>query len=343
MKIDMGMIGSSAAACGPVAADAEAKGFDGVWASESVTDAFLQSQAALMATTQVSVGTAIAVAFARNPMTVAYLSWDLAAMSQGRFTVGLGSQVQAHVERRFSMPWSPPVDRMRDFLLALDAIFTAWRAGSRLDYQGEHYRHTLMTPVFTPHHHEFRIPTAVAAVGSRMTELGAELCDGLMLHGMTTTAYLDTVTLPAVQRGLEASGRGRDAVELYCPIFMVMGDTEEQILDLTRKTREQIAFYASTPAYSKVLETVGYEGLQPELQSLSRAGRWTEMGDLVDDALLHHIALVGSPEDMPALARERFGGRLDRISSYYPWPVDDPDRLGGILAAFHAEPAPAHR
>ncbi|MBB3042657.1 TIGR03617 family F420-dependent LLM class oxidoreductase [Nocardioides soli] len=339
MKIDMGMIGSSAAACGPIAADAEEHGFDGVWASESVTDAFLQSQAALLSTSRVSVGTAIAVAFARNPMSVAYLAWDLAAMSGGRFVLGLGSQIQAHVERRFSMEWSPPVDRMRDFLLALDAIFTAWRDGTRLDYQGEHYRHTLMTPVFTPHHHELPIPTMIAAVGARMTELGGELCDGLLLHGMTTTAYLDQVTLPAVERGLATSGRGRDELELYVPLFLVMGDTDEQFEETARKTREQIAFYASTPAYVKVLESVGYENLQPELQSLSREGRWSEMGDLIDQRLYDEIALTGTPEQMPALCRERFDGRVDRISSYYGWPSDDPDRLRAILAGFTDESA----
>ncbi|HEX7308524.1 TIGR03617 family F420-dependent LLM class oxidoreductase [Lentzea sp.] len=338
MKIDMGMIGSSAAGCGPIAADAEARGFDGVWASESVTDAFLQSQAALLTTERVSVGTAIAVAFARNPMSVAYLSWDLAAMSGGRFVLGLGSQIQAHVERRFSMPWSSPAGRMRDFLLALDAIFTSWRDGTRLDYRGEHYQHTLMSPVFTPHHHTHRIPTMVAAVGAKMTELGAELCDGLLLHGMTTTAYLDQVTLPAVERGLAASGRDRDALELYVPLFLVMGDTEEQIAETTRKTREQIAFYASTPAYAKVLASIGYENLQLELQTLSRAGKWAEMGDLIDDRILGEIALVGTPEEMPALCRNRFGGRVDRVSSYFGWPVEDPDRLRDILAAF-AEPA----
>lgn len=336
MKIDMGMIGSSAAGCGPIAAAAEAHGFDGVWASESVTDAFLQSQAALLTTERLSVGTAIAVAFARNPMSVAYLAWDLAAMSGGRFVLGLGSQIQAHVERRFSMPWSSPVDRMRDFLLALDAIFTSWRDGTRLDYQGEHYRHTLMTPVFTPHHHTHRIPTMIAAVGARMTELGGELCDGLLLHGMTTTAYLDEVTLPAVHRGLATSGRRRDALELYVPLFMVMGDTEEQLADTARKTREQIAFYASTPAYAKVLASVGYEALQPELRTLSRDGRWAEMGDLIDDRLFNEIALVGTPEDMPALCRKRFGDRIDRVSSYFGWPDKDPDRLRAILAAFAA-------
>lgn len=340
MKIDLGLIGSSAAACGPTASAAEDRGFDGVWASESVTDAFLQSQAALAATTNISVGTAIAVAFSRNPMSVAYLAWDLAAMSEGRFIVGLGSQIQAHIERRYSMTWSPPVERMRDFLLAMDAIFTSWRDGTRLDYRGEHYQHTLMSPVFTPHHHDFKIPTAIAAVGAKMTELGSELCDGLLLHGMTTTAFLDTVTLPAVERGLATSGRDRGALELYAPIFMVMGDTEEQLAEQKRKTREQIAFYASTPAYSKVLETVGYENLQPELQTMSRAGKWAEMGALIDDTLLGEIALIGTPDEMPALAKARFGGRLDRVSSYYEWPVEDLDRLREILAAFR-EPVTA--
>ncbi|MDP3968727.1 MAG: TIGR03617 family F420-dependent LLM class oxidoreductase [Nocardioides sp.] len=334
MKIDMGMIGASAAACGPVAAEAERFGFDGVWASESVTDAFLQSQAALLATERVTVGTAIAVAFARNPMSTAYLAWDLAAMSRGRFVLGLGSQIQPHIERRFSMPWSAPVARMRDYLQALDAIFSAWRDGSRLDYQGVHYQHTLMTPVFTPHHHEHRIPTMIAAVGAKMTELGGELCDGLLLHGMTTTAYLDQVTLPALDKGLATSGRSRADVELYCPLFMVMGDTEEELAASARKTREQIAFYASTPAYRAVLDSVGYGELQGELQGMSREGRWAEMGDLVDDTLLNHIALVGAPEDMPRLCRERFAGRLDRVSSYFAWPGDDPDRVRSILNGF---------
>jgi probable F420-dependent oxidoreductase len=339
MKIDMGMIGAAAADCGPIAADAEARGFDGVWASESVTDAFLQSQAALLSTERVSVGTAIAVAFARNPMSTAYLAWDLAGMSAGRFCLGLGSQIQPHIERRFSMPWSSPVDRMRDFLGALDAIFTSWREGTRLDYQGTHYQHTLMTPVFTPHHHEQPIPKMIAAVGDRMTELGAEVCDGLLLHGMTTPEFLDSVTLPAVARGLEKSGRQRTAIELYTAVFMVMGDTDEELEASTKKAKEQIAFYASTPAYRAVLDSVGYGELQPELQALSRQGEWAQMGELVDQKLFDSIALSGTPEDMPALAKQRFSGRLDRVSSYFGWPVEDPERLSDILRGFGEEPA----
>ncbi|MGX1703140.1 TIGR03617 family F420-dependent LLM class oxidoreductase [Microbacterium sp. NPDC055357] len=335
MKIDMGMIGATGAECGPIASAAERQGFDAVWASESVTDSFLQSQAALLQTSRLTVGTAIAVAFARNPMSTAYAAWDLAATSGGRFILGLGSQIQPHIERRFSMPWSSPIARMRDYLLALDAIFTSWRDGSKLDYRGDIYQHTLMTPVFTPPHHDHRIPLMIAAVGERMTALGAELCDGLLLHGMTTTAYLDGVTLPAVERGLAASGRTRDALELYVPLFLIMGDTEEQIAETARKTREQIAFYASTPAYAAVLESVGYDELQPELQRLSRDGRWSVMADLIDEPLLDAIALTGTPDEMPDLCRARFGGRVDRISSYYGWPVDDPDRLREILSRFH--------
>ncbi len=338
MKIDMGMIGASSAECGPIAARAELEGFDGVWASESVTDAFLQSQAALLSTSRLTVGTAIAVAFARNPMSTAYAAWDLAGMSGGRFILGLGSQIQPHIERRFSMPWSSPVSRMRDFLMALDAIFTSWREGTKLDYQGTHYQHTLMTPVFTPKHHDHRIPTMIAAVGERMTSLGAELCDGILLHGMTTTAYLDGVTLPAVERGLAASGRTREAIDLYVPLFLVMGDTEEELAEQKRKTREQIAFYASTPAYSAVLDTIGQGALQPEMQALSRQGRWTEMADLVDDELLEAIAVIGTPDEMPELCKARFGGRVDRISSYYGWSIDDPDRLRDILSRFDDEP-----
>ncbi|KUI01809.1 hypothetical protein AU188_17250 [Mycobacterium sp. IS-3022] len=328
------MIGASAANCGPIAADAESLGFDGVWASESVTDAFLQSQAALLSTKAATVGTAVAVAFARNPMSVAYLAWDLAAMSGGRFVLGLGSQIQAHIERRFSMPWSSPVARMRDYLQAIDAIFTAWREGARLDYRGPHYQHTLMSPVFTPHHHEHKIPTMIAAVGAKMTQLGGELCDGLVLHSMITPAYLDQVTLPALDRGLAASGRTRADIQLYAPLLMAMGDTEEELAENCRKAREHIAFYASTPAYRAVLESVGYGELQPELQALSREGRWAEMGDRIDDTLLNEVALVGAPEDMPHLCHERYSGRLDRVSSYFSWSDRDSDRIRAILSTF---------
>lgn len=310
-------------------------GFDGVWATESVTDVFVQSMAAALSTDRVSVGTAIAVAFSRNPMTVAYSSWDLAAASDGRFVLGLGTQVAAHIERRFSMPWSAPVPRLRDFICALRAIWECWRTGGRLRYEGEFYRHTLMSPVFSPPAHDHAIPVLISAVGPQMTELAGELCDGAILHGMTNRAYLDTITLPAVTRGLAASGRERSSLTVSCPLFMVMGDDDEALERERVRTRDQIAFYASTPAYRPVLEVIGYGDLQPALQELTRQNRWGEMGALVDDALLGEIAIEGRPEDMGRLARERFGGRIDRVSSYFGWPTDDPDRIGDIVRSFH--------
>lgn len=335
MELDHSLIGHASRRAASESSRAEALGFDGVWATESVTDVFVQSMAAVLSTERVSVGTAIAVAFSRNPMTVAYASWDLAAASEGRFLLGLGTQVEAHIERRFSMPWSSPVPRLRDFIAALRAIWHAWRTGGRLKYEGEFYRHTLMSPVFSPPAHDLEIPVLISAVGPRMSELAGELCDGAILHGMTNTAYLDTVTRPAIERGLATSGRRRDALSLSCPLFMVMGDTDADLERERARARDQIAFYASTPAYRPVLEAVGYGDLQPELQQLTRQGRWVEMGALIDDELYGEIVLEGAPEDMAHLAHARFGGRLDRVSSYFGWPTDDPDRIGAIIAAFH--------
>ncbi|HEY8547529.1 MAG TPA: TIGR03617 family F420-dependent LLM class oxidoreductase [Acidimicrobiales bacterium] len=338
MHIDQSLIGHTSAHAADSARWAEDRGFDAVWATESVTDGFLQSLSAVQATERIPVGTAIVVAFARNPMTTAYAAWDLAAVSGGRFVLGLGSQVRQHIERRFSMPWSDPVERMRDYIAALRAIWTCWRDGERLAHEGPYYRHTLMNPVFTPPRHEHRIPVAVAAVGPRMTRLAGEVCDGVILHGMTTVEYLDRVTLPALDAGLAASGRTRADVFLSLPVFMVMGDSDEELERARARAREQIAFYASTPAYRAVLESVGYGDLQPELQRLSREGAWQAMSDLIDDRLYDAIAFTGRPEDMPRLVRDRLGDRIDRTSSYFGWPVMEPDRLAEILDRFRGTP-----
>lgn len=334
MKLDTSLIGHSSQQAARDAAAAERSGFTRVWATESVTDAFLQSLAIAMSTSSIEIGTAIAVAFSRNPMSAAYAAWDISAASQGRFTVGLGTQVKAHVTRRFSMPWTSPVDQLTDFIGAMRAIFEAWRNGTRLNYEGTHYSHTLMTPVFTPPHHEHDIPIAIAAVGARMTELAGRICDGVILHGMTHPGYLDAVTLPALQRGLaESSSPDRDFF-VSIPLFMVMGDNDEQLDKTMAETRKQIAFYASTPAYKGVIESLGYDDLQPRLQALSRAGKWDDMATLIDDTILNSIAVVGSPEDMPRLTKEKFGDRFDRVSSYYGWPFQDPDRMRDIVRAF---------
>lgn len=334
MKIDHSLIGHVSRRAAQDARWAETVGFDGVWATESVTDAFVQSMAAALSTERVDIGTAIAVAFARNPMTTAYAAWDLAEATSGRFTLGLGTQVAAHITRRFSMPWSPPAERLREYVEALQAIFTTWRTGDPLRFESEHYQHTLMSPVFTPPHHDHPIPIGIAAVGPRMMALAGECCDAVILHGMVHPAYLDETALPALADGLQRSGRRRQQITLSCPLFMAMGDDEARLDAAIGATREQIAFYASTPAYRRVLDPLGYGELQPELQQLSRAQRWSEMSALVDDGLLGSLAFVGAPEDMPRLVAQRFGDRIDRVSSYFGWPIDDRDRLGAILGDF---------
>lgn len=335
MKVDLSLIFKDPTESRDLSAWAERAGFDGVWATESTNDPFLQSFAAIMPTERVDVGTAIVVAFARTPMTVAYPAWDLAGVSNGRFRLGLGSQVRAHVEKRFSMPWSNPVERMRDFVLALRAIFHSWRTDERLSYSGEFYTHKLMSPVFTPGKHDFDIPISIAAVGPRMTKLVGEVCDGMIVHGFTTVPYFDKLTRPTVDEGLQAAGRDRSELEMFLPLFMIMGDTDEQLEDMTRKTREQIAFYGSTPQYRPVLEAVGAGDLQADLNELAKRGEWAQMAELIPSDVVEAFAVSGRPEDMPDLVKARWGDRVDRVSSYFGWPTDDPDRLREIAERFH--------
>jgi probable F420-dependent oxidoreductase len=322
----------SAQADGRRAADA---GFSRVWSTETTADPFLQALAAAEAGAT-DVGTGIAVAFARTPMVTAYLAWDLAAFTGGRFTLGLGTQVKGHIERRYAMPWGQPAARLRDYVAALRAIWQAWGTGEPLAYEGPFYRHTLMTPVFTPQPHEHRIPIGIAAVGELMTELSGEVADVLLVHGFSNVAYVDAVTLPALQRGLDRAGRSRSAVELYSSTFLLMGDTEEQQATMREQARERIAFYGSTPSYLPVLEAIGRGDVSERLQERARAKDWDSMSQLVDDDVLDAFALTGTPEQMPALVKERFEGRLDRVASYYGWPEMEPGRLRDIVAAFGA-------
>jgi probable F420-dependent oxidoreductase len=319
------------------ARDLEARGYAGVWASEADHDPFLPLLSAGQATSRLQVGTAIAVAFARSPMTLAMTAHDLQRYTRGRFVLGLGSQVKPHVERRFSMPWSPPVERMREYVAALRAIWSAWQDGTRLRFEGEHYRHTLMTPMFSPPAHEWGAPPVhLAAVGPGMTRLAGEVADGLLAHGFTTARYLRERTLPALQEGLAASGRARDQVTISLPGFVVTGRTEPERAAAAAAVKATIAFYGSTPAYRPVLELHGWDVLADDLHALSvsrREDKWTAMRDLVDDEVLATFAVVGDPDEIGPLARKRFDGLVDRFSVYasYPAPIELWDPL---VAAF---------
>lgn len=307
------------------ATSAETDGYDTLWIGETNRDAFLMTLLAAEATDRVRLGTNIAVAFARNPMTVASAAYDLAAYSDGRFVLGLGSQVKAHVERRFSMPWSHPAPRMREFVLAMRAIWSSWETGDKLDFRGEFYSHTLMTPMFAPdRHHAGPPPVYLAGVGKHMTEVAGEVGDGYLWHPFTTQRYLREITLPALARGrARAEGaRTDDRIELSGQAFVITGRDESEIRSATIGVKNRIAFYASTPAYRTVLDLHGMGELQPALTALSKQGKWDQMTDLIPDELVAEVAVTGTPEDAGLALRRRWSGLASSISLYAPYESD---------------------
>jgi probable F420-dependent oxidoreductase len=334
MKIDGGLMGTDLEVLARTARELEAVGYDGVQSAETSHDPFLPLLVAAEHTDRLELSTSIAVAFARNPMVLANVAYDLQAFSKGRFSLGLGSQIKAHIEKRFSMPWSHPAARMRELVQAIRAIWAAWSTGDKLDFRGEFYRHTLMTPMFSPGPNPYGDPKIVlAAVGELMTEVAGEVADGMILHGFTTERYVREVTLPALARGWEKAGKSRADFEISGPLFVVTGATEQDFEKARAATKQQIAFYGSTPAYRPVLELHGWGDLQDELNRLSKQGEWVQMGELVDDDVLDAFAVVAEPEDIPKVLLERYGDLVDRISFYAPY-RSDPERWKSVLAAF---------
>jgi probable F420-dependent oxidoreductase len=321
MKVDGGLgISSNLDAVVQSVADAETAGYDGFWTAETNHDPFFPLVIAAEHSSTIELGTGIAVAFARNPMTLAQIGNDLQLMSQGRFLLGLGSQIKPHITKRFSMPWSSPAARMREFVLAMRAIWDTWATGAKLDFRGDFYTHTLMTPFFDPGPNPFGNPKVfLAAVGEKMTEVVGEVCDGMLCHGFTTERYLREVTLPALDRGLQRAGKTRTDLELSLPSFVVTGSTEEEMAASAKGVRQQIAFYGSTPAYRPVLELHGWGALQDELNPLSKQGEWVRMGELIDDEVLHTFAVVGEPDQLAPELLRRYGDVVERISFYAPY------------------------
>lgn len=304
----------------------EKAGYDGLWASESKHDPFLPLLLAAEHTERLEVGTAIAVAFARSPLQLAHTAHDLQAYSRGRFTLGLGSQIKPHIERRFSMPWSSPAPRMREYISALRAVWAAWNDGAKLDFRGDFYTHTLMTPFFSPPPAPGGAPKVfLAAVGEGMTRVAGEVADGLLAHAFTTERYLREVTLPLVGTGLAKSGRTRADFTVSHLLLTATGRTEEEMARAIEGTRRQIAFYGSTPAYRGVLELHGWGELGDELNELSRSRRedkWEAMGTLVDDEVLNTFAVVAEPDRVAAEIRRRYAEVVDRVSFYTAYDID---------------------
>jgi len=334
MKVDGGIPASGIDEIVRVAQELEDVGYDGGLTAETNHDPFLGLLVAAEHTESLELGTGIAVAFARSPMTLANIGYDLQAYSGGRFRMGLGSQIKAHIGKRFSMPWSHPAARMRELILAVRAIWACWNEGTPLEFRGEFYRHTLMTPFFDPGPNPFGSPTIqLAAVGERMTEVAGEVADGIILHAFTTEQYVREVTLPALERGFAKAGKQRGDFEISGPMFVVSGTTDEELERARRGTREQIAFYGSTPAYRGVLELHGWGDLQDDLNRLSKRGEWAEMGDLITDEILDAFAVVAAPEDVPKAMLARYGGVVDRLQFYAPY-RSDLERWKQVLAGF---------
>ena len=335
MKVDGG-IGFDLTKAAESAKEQEAAGYAGIWSAETSHDPFYPLLLAAEHTERIELGTSIAVAFARNPMLLANTGYDLQAYSKGRFVLGLGSQIKPHITKRFSMEWSHPAARMREMVLAIRAIWDCWNNGTKLDFRGDFYTHTLMTPFFNPGPNPYGNPKIfLAGVGELMTEVAGEVCDGFLCHGFTTEKYLHEVTLPALARGRAKVGKTLEGFEVMGPSFVVTGNNEDQLKEAAAGTRQQIAFYGSTPAYKGVLDAHGWGGLQDELNALSKQGKWVEMGTLIDDEILNTFAVVGEPEQIAPELHARYGDCIQRISFYAPY-KSDPERWKTVIAALSA-------
>lgn len=318
------------------AGELESLGYGGVHVTELTHDPFIRAALAIRGTTSAEIGTQIAVAFARNPMTVAMSARDLQDLSGGRFSLGLGTQVSAHITRRFSMPWSSPAARMQEFVSAIRAIWQSWDTGDRLAFRGDFYQHTLMTPAFSPQPAPFGIPPIhLAAVGALMAAAAGRVADGLLVHPFHTPRYLEEVLLPAVGKGLADSEKARAEFVVTAPAFVVTGATDADRAETAQKVRAQIAFYGSTPAYRGVLELHGWGDLGERLHELSVSrdpDTWTKMANLIDDEVLEAFAIVDDDplSVIPAL-NARYAGLADRIVTPPPAGVEPEVWKGALI------------
>lgn len=298
----------------------EDMGFKTLWTAETSHNPFFPLTLGAYATQNIELGTAIAVAFPRSPMTMAYAAWDLAAQSGGRFILGLGTQVKAHIVRRFSTTWDSPGPRLRDYVLAMRAIWDAWQHNTPLKYEGDFYNHTLMTPFFQPAPIEHpNIPIYIAGVNEYLCRLAGEVCDGFHVHPFHTVDYLREVVTKFVSEGAASTGRSRADVQMTCSIFVATGTTDEEIENQKVLVKSQVAFYASTPTYRAVLEHHGMADLGEKLSVMSREGRWMEMHELISDDFLEKLCVIAPIDELPYKVKERYDGLLDRVAYYMPY------------------------
>jgi probable F420-dependent oxidoreductase len=319
MKFDASVLVDDLSAIPALVRFAEGADFDGIWTFETAHEPFLPLALAAEHSRRLSLGTSIAVAFARSPAVLAYIGWDLARFSKGRFIMGLGTQVKGHNERRFGVKWERPVEKMREVILAMRAIWDCWQTCTPLNFRGEFFKLDLMTPFFSPPPHEYpNIPIFTAGVNPRMCRLAGELCQGFHAHPLHTARYLREVVVPNIQGGLAKAGRQRSAIELSSSIFVIPSDDPKKAAAYELDVCQQIAFYASTPVYRSVFEIEGWGEVAGKLKRMAAHGQWNEMPALITDEMLDAFALHGGWSELPKKVLHKYGGLLDRVSYYFP-------------------------
>lgn len=314
---------------------ADDAGFDGIWTFETAHEPFLPLVLAAEHSSRLSLGTSIAVAFPRSPTILAQIAWDLARYSKGRFILGLGTQVKGHNERRFGVKWEKPVEKIREVILAIRAVWDCWQNRTRLDFQGEFFKLTLMTPFFSPEPHEYhRIPIFVAGVNRRMCQLAGEMCDGFHAHPLHSVRYLRERVLPNIEVGLTQSGRERKSIELSSSIFVVPTDHPKAAAYET-EIREQLSFYASTPPYRPVFDLEGWGEVADRLKGLAARGEWNAMPSLITDEMLERFAVRGTWAELPDKVIKKYDGLLDRVNYYFPLvPGENESKWRATVEAF---------
>ena len=306
MKIDSALLQTELTDIAQTAQTLEKQGYDGILSFEGQHDPFLPLALAAPATERAELITGVAIAFARNPMVVACMANDLQLISGGRFTLGLGSQIRPHIEKRFSQEWSKPNSRMREFIQAVQAIWRTWNQGERLQFRGEFYTHTLMAPFFNPGPNPHGTPKiSLAGFGPGMIRVAGEVADGWMVHPLHTTDYMKQVALPALEEGAVKGGRKSAEIEISAQVITMIGSNDEEIERARQGARLQMSFYSSTPAYKVMLDHHGWGDLQPELNRMSKEGKWAEMAGLLTDEMVDAIGVCGTPSEVGKRLRER--------------------------------------
>ena len=332
MKIDAGLVFGNLRQVPTVAQAAEALGFDAIWTSETQHEALLPLPLVAEHTQRLQFGTAIAVAFARSPTILAHIAWDLAAQSGGRFILGLGTQVKAHIERRFGLTWESPAAKLRETILAIRAVWDCWQNGTSLNFRGRFYRLTLMSPFFNPGPIATpQVPIFIAGVNAALCQLAGELADGFHVHPFHSAKYLREVILPAIQAGAARRGRTRRDVQTTSSVFVITNEAEREMV------RAQVAFYASTPSYRAVLDCHGWGAAGERLSHLAARREWGDMPREITDEMLEAFAVVTTPDELPTQLIARYDGLLDRIALYVPFvPGERDDRWRALAEALHA-------